>query len=87
MRCKSAALLNSPISPRDCDGFDDYKASVERGGFFRIHWCGSAACETHIREETRSTIRCIPFDAPEEPGACIVCNAPSPRRVIAAQAY
>jgi prolyl-tRNA synthetase len=72
---------------RDCDSFDDYKTSVEGGGFFRIHWCGSAACETHIQEETRSTIRCIPFDAPEEPGACIVCNAPSTRRVIAAQAY
>jgi len=72
---------------RNCDDYEDYKANVESGGFYRIHWCGAAACENRMREETRSTIRCIPFDAPEESGACMVCGAPSNRRVIAAQAY
>ena len=72
---------------RDCDRFEDYKANVGNGGFFRIHWCGGNACETRIQEETKSTIRCIPFDAPDEDGACIVCGKPSKRRVIAAQAY
>ncbi len=70
-----------------CDSYDDYKAGVTQGGFFRIHWCGGKACETQIQEETRSTIRCIPFDAPDEPGACMVCGKPSERRVIAAQSY
>jgi len=72
---------------RDCDDYEDYKKNVADGGFFRIHWCGSAKCETQIQEETRSTIRCIPFDAPEEPGKCIACGKESRRRVIAAQAY
>jgi len=72
---------------RDCDDYADYAGNVDKGGFFRIHWCGAAACEKKIQEETRSTIRCIPFDAPEEAGACLVCGAPSTRRVIAAQAY
>jgi prolyl-tRNA synthetase len=71
----------------NCDSYGDYKANVDKGGFFRIHWCGAKACETQIQEETRSTIRCIPFDAPDESGACIVCGKPSERRVIAAQSY
>ncbi|MCH7910137.1 MAG: hypothetical protein IIB38_11030, partial [Candidatus Hydrogenedentes bacterium] len=44
-------------------------------------------CETRLQQKTKSTIRCIPFDAPEESGACIVCGGDSSRRVIAAQAY
>jgi len=72
---------------RNCDSYDDYKASVADGGFFRIHWCGADGCEARIQEETRSTIRCIPFDAPEEHGPCMACGQPSTRRVIAAQAY
>lgn len=69
------------------DDFDDYKKRVKQGGFFKIHWCGKDACETRLQERTKSTIRCIPFDAPDESGACIVCGEPSKRRVIAAQAY
>jgi prolyl-tRNA synthetase len=72
---------------RDCDDYEDYKANVEAGGFYRIHWCGAAACEKRLQEETKSTIRCIPFDAPDEAGKCMLCGAPSGKRVIAAQAY
>jgi len=72
---------------RDCDVYEDYRANVEKGGFFRVHWCGDDACETQLKDETRSTIRCIPFEAPEEAGRCIVCGRPSTRRVVAAQAY
>jgi prolyl-tRNA synthetase len=72
---------------RDCDAYEDYRANVEKGGFFRVHWCGDDACETQLKDETRSTIRCIPFEAPEEAGRCIVCGRPSTRRVVAAQAY
>lgn len=69
------------------DSYDEYKQAIEAGGFFHIHWCGDDACEGTLQEDTRSTIRVIPFDAPEEKGACLVCGKPSQRRVIAAQAY
>jgi len=72
---------------RDCDGYEDYKANVANGGFYRIHWCGDAACETRMQEETRSTIRCIPFEAPKEEGSCMICGKPSECRVVAAQSY
>jgi len=72
----------------EVDSYEEYKKRVAEGGFFRIHWCGSRACEDKMQEDTRSTIRCIPFDAPEEEGPCLVCGgAAKGPRVIAAQAY
>jgi prolyl-tRNA synthetase len=72
---------------RSCDDYEDYKAAIEKGGFFKIHWCGNGACEMKLQEDTRSTIRCIPFDAPEEAGPCLICGEHSDRRVLTAQAY
>lgn len=57
------------------------------GGFAKSHWCGNPECEEKIKEDLKVTIRLIPFDAPEEPGYCICCNAPSTRRVIFAKSY
>ncbi len=57
------------------------------GGFLRSHWCGDAACEARVKQETKATIRCIPLDAPEEKGVCIICGKESLLRVIFARAY
>ena len=58
------------------------------GGFALSHWCGSPECETKIKEDLKVTIRCIPFDAEQENGACICgCGRPSGRRVIFAKSY
>jgi prolyl-tRNA synthetase len=57
------------------------------GGFARSPWCGSAECEATVKEDLKVTIRCIPFDSQPEPGACVVCGAPSPRRVLWAKSY
>jgi len=83
----NTALNRMTENTHVCDTFDEYRERVGNGGFFRVHWCGENGCETRLAEETRSSIRCIPFDTPEEDGACLVCGKPSQRRVIAAQAY
>ena len=57
------------------------------GGFAMSHWCGAGACEAKIKEDLTVTIRCIPFDAPEEMGRCICCGKESRRRVVFAKAY
>jgi len=44
-------------------------------------------CEEQVKEETKATIRTIPFDREEEKGKCIVCGSPSNGRVIFAKAY
>lgn len=70
---------------------DSYKTFGERlvseEGFFLMHWCGSATCEAKVKEETKATIRCVPFDQKKEPGKCIYCEAPSTGRVVFARNY
>jgi len=70
------------------DDYDAFKAVLEgHGGFLLAPWCGSADCEKQVNTETGATIRVIPFDSPDEAGACIVDGRPSARRVLFARAY
>ena len=57
------------------------------GGWANSHWCGSADCETKMKDDLKVTIRNIPLDAKDESGACIVCGKPSQRRVLMAKSY
>jgi prolyl-tRNA synthetase len=57
------------------------------GGFALAHWNGSRAVEEKIKEDLKVTIRCIPFNAPEEEGKCILTGEPSKRRVVWAKSY
>ncbi len=57
------------------------------GGFANSHWCGCRECEEQIKTDLRVTIRCIPFDAKEEEGQCVVCGKPSRKRVLWAKSY
>lgn len=69
------------------DTWDGFKEQIERGGFLSAHWDGTAETEEKIKDETKATIRCIPLNAPEEPGKCVYSGAPSNRRVLFARAY
>lgn len=71
-----------------CDSYADYKANVTNGGFYRVFLDhNDPAVEDKLQEETKSTVRCIPFDAPDEEGPCMITGRPCKGRVIAAQAY
>ena len=68
--------------------YDEFKEVIENQlGFLYAHWCGDGACEQAIQEETKATIRCIPFDQKAEAGSCIYCGKPSRGRVPFAKAY
>ena len=58
-----------------------------QGGFIMAHWDGTAETEEKIKEETKATISCIPFDSPEEEGKCVYSGKPSKRRVLFAISY
>jgi prolyl-tRNA synthetase len=58
-----------------------------QGGFIMAHWDGTSETENRIKEETKATIRCIPFDFREEEGRCIYSGKPSKGRVIFARSY
>ena len=67
--------------------WDEFNAALETGGFIEAHWDGTSETEELIKKETKATIRCIPLDAKDEPGACIRTGAPSKQRVVFARAY
>jgi prolyl-tRNA synthetase len=70
------------------DSYEEFKELLTtKGGFFLAHWDGTTETEIRIKEETKATIRCIPFDSVEEEGKCMVTGKPSSRRVIFALAY
>jgi len=69
------------------DSYDQFKIEIEKGGFFLAHWDGTAETEELIKQETKATIRCIPFDGDHTPGLCMVTGKPSERRVVFAKAY
>jgi len=73
---------------RTIDSYEEFKKQIdEPGGFFLAHWDGDGATEARLQEETKATIRCIPLDAKQESGKCMITGKPSERRVLIAKAY
>ncbi len=69
------------------DDYEEFKRILEGpGGFLWVHWCGAAECEAKIKEETKATIRAIPFQE-QGRGKCIRCGETSIQRVVFAKAY
>ena len=60
------------------------------GGFAYGGFCGSAACEAEIKQQTAATVRVLPdpeFRSPETPKTCMWCGKPSVAEAVWAQAY
>lgn len=70
-----------------CDSYEDFKANIDKGGFFLCHWDGTPETEELIKNETKATIRCIPLEGDKTPGKCMVTGKPSAQRVIIARNY
>ena len=66
--------------------YDDLVAAVEKG-FARAYWCGSLECEDRVKEETKATVRCLPFEQPGISGPCIVCGGQAEKVAIFGRAY
>lgn len=70
------------------DTYEEFKEQLKtKGGFYLVHWDGTSETEEKIKAETQATIRCIPLDAEEEDGKCMVTGKPSKYRVVIAKAY
>jgi len=70
------------------NSYDEFKELIEkRSGFVLAHWDGTSETEEKIKNETKATIRCIPFDGDKTEGKCIVTGKPSKQRVLFAIAY
>ncbi|HEU4801209.1 MAG TPA: proline--tRNA ligase [Gemmatimonadales bacterium] len=96
MDAMQQALLAAALERREAatvrgiskDEFIARMATV--GGFVYGGFCGSAACEAEIKEQTKATIRVLPdaeFRSPEPPARCMWCDAPSIAEAVWAKAY
>jgi prolyl-tRNA synthetase len=66
--------------------YGEFKKAVEKG-FALSWWCGGAACEEKIKEESKATMRCIPLEQPGGEGKCVYCGAAATAKAIFARAY
>lgn len=81
------ALKHRTENTRSVDTYEEFKEEIEKGGFILAHWDGTPETEAKIKEETKATIRCVPFDYDKTPGKCMVTGKPSKCRVIMARSY
>jgi len=66
--------------------YQDLLQAVQNG-WVLAWWCGKEECELKVKEESKATTRCIPFEQSGEEGKCIVCGQPASKKVYFARAY
>ncbi|MBO9607922.1 MAG: proline--tRNA ligase [Paenibacillaceae bacterium] len=59
----------------------------QQRGFVLAGWCGSAACEAQVKEETGATSRNIPFEPIVRKTTCLVCGEGAEHTVVFGRAY
>lgn len=73
---------------RETSDYNEFKKIIEKQrGLIKTYWCESKDCEDKIKEETKASIRCIPFEQEKASGKCIYCGKESSTLVYFARAY
>jgi prolyl-tRNA synthetase len=72
------------------NSYEEFKQIIaEKRGFVRVKWAEDSAAELAIKEETKATLRVIPFDQPVGgvKGKCFYTGKPATCEAIFARAY
>ena len=73
---------------REASTWEEFVDIIEnKGGFVSAYWDGTSDTELKIKDLTKATIRCIPLDAEDNTGKCILSGNQSKFKVIFARAY
>ncbi len=87
-----ASMLQRATDFRDsniheANSYDELKDIIQNG-WAESWWCGSAECEAKIKEETKATTRCMPFDQPQvKKEKCVYCGAEAVKKIYFSKAY
>ncbi|MDA3931447.1 MAG: proline--tRNA ligase [Tenericutes bacterium] len=82
------ALKNVEENTREAIDYDTFKKIMdEEGGYIKMMWCGDEACELKVKEDTKATSRCLPFDQTPIGEECPVCKKKAKHVVYYAKAY
>jgi prolyl-tRNA synthetase len=88
---KNALARREANSIRGVTDYGEMKKLIDRdAGFIYAGWCGSAECEAKVKEETKATVRVIPFEefrSERAPDRCVVCGSAAKHEVVWAKAY
>ncbi|HWG51979.1 MAG TPA: proline--tRNA ligase [Gemmatimonadaceae bacterium] len=92
-----AAMLDAARARREANSirgavtYDRFREIMDGdGAFVYAGWCGDAACEAAVKEETRATIRVLPdpeFRSATAPEHCLKCGRAATTEAVWAKAY
>jgi prolyl-tRNA synthetase len=71
---------------RDVSNYAEFQEAVATG-FARCWWAGSNEDELKVKEETKATIRCFPFEQPGGHGSCFYTSKRAERVAIFGRSY
>jgi prolyl-tRNA synthetase len=85
------SIYNKALAFRDehtytVTNYDEFKEKVE-SGFVRVYFDGDGADEDAIQNDTKATVRVIPFDQPAEEGVCFYTGRKTKRVALFARSY
>jgi prolyl-tRNA synthetase len=84
----AAAVARREANTHRVDTYDALRTLYDgAGGFALAPWCGRARCETQVKDDTKATIRVVPFEPIDAGAPCIICGQSAPTRVYFAKAY
>jgi prolyl-tRNA synthetase len=70
------------------ESYDEFKSIIaDTSGFVKCGWDGDPDTEAAIQEETKATIRCIPFEQEVDGLTCVYSGKPAKHEVIFGKAY
>lgn len=73
---------------REAKTYEEFKKIMQTSrGFIESFWCEDKECEVKIKEETKASTRCLPFDAIKTDGKCVYCGKSANYRWLFAQSY
>lgn len=70
------------------DTYEQMQAALkDQNVFVEAYWAGSTEDELRIKDESKVTIRCIPFAQEDKPGKCMLTGKETKTKAIFAKAY
>ena len=67
--------------------YEEFKKVLEEGKAIYAFWDGDSKVEARIKEETKATIRCLPFKKKDEIGKSILTNNENSKMCLFAKSY
>ena len=84
----SRALERQSSNIIEVSNWEAFVENIDAGKFVRAYWDGTLETEQIIKEKTKATIRCIPFNHENNSeGSCVFSGKPAKHKVIFARSY